>query len=314
LQRTPGPVASSAIWEGGVTTPREFEERRQVREDRQWRAVEAVVVLARENGLRVEQPTVLNDLFSLMVHLKPAPVVARVATCMPRLRTPIEDWLEREIAVTTYLAQQGAPVVTPSRELPPGPHERDGYWMSFWTYVEPDPDRTPTTDDCSAMLVDLHATLSVYPGELPMLCADDVPRGLEMSHRAANLLDDSDADLLRASAERLRPLWEAPGGEVRPLHGDVHPGNLIAARGGEMMWIDFEDVCLGPPEWDLATMMDEEAVAKYHDPDSEILARCTELRTLQVALALIVFREDFGDMEGWDEGIRGMLDMLTSAF
>jgi len=63
-----------------------------------------------------------------------------------------------------------------------------------------------------------------------------------------------------------------------------------------MMWIDFEDVCLGPPEWDLATMMDEEAVAKYHDPDAEMLARCTELRTLQVALALIVFRDDFGDM------------------
>ena len=90
--------------------------------------------------------------------------------------------------------------------------------------------------------------------------------------------------------------------------------SLIAARGGEMMWIDFEDVCLGPPEWDLATMMDEEAVAKYHDPDSEMLARCTELRTLQVALALIVFRDEFGDMKGWDEGIRSMLDMLTSAF
>jgi hypothetical protein len=41
-----------------------------------------------------------------------------------------------------------------------------------------------------------------------------------------------------------------------------------------------------------------------------MLARCTELRTLQVALALIVFREDFGDMKGWDEGIRSMLDML----
>jgi hypothetical protein len=60
-------------------------------------------------------------------------------------------------------------------------------------------------------------------------------------------------------------------------------------------------------------MMDEDAVAKYHDPDPEMLARCTELRTLQVALALIVFREDFGDMKGWDEAIRGMLDMLTSA-
>jgi hypothetical protein len=278
-----------------MMTRRGFGERQRIREERQRRAVEAVVAHARENGLRVEEPTVLNDLFSLMVHLKPAPVVARVATCMPKLRTPIEGWLEREIAVATCL------------------HERDGFPISFWTYVEPDPDRTPTTDECSAMLVDLHTTLGAYPRELPMLCADDVPRGLEVSDRSANFLDESDADLLRASAERLRPIWEAPGGEVRPLHGDVHPGNLIAARGGEMMWIGFEDVCLGPPEWDLATMMDEEAVAKYHDPNPEMLALCTELRTLQVALTLIVFREDFGDMKGWDEGIRSMLDMFTSA-
>ena len=48
-----------------------------------------------------------------------------------------------------------------------------------------------------------------------------------------------------------------------------------------------------------------------------MLARCTELRTLQrtpqVALAFIVFRDDFGDMKGRYEGIRSMLDMLTSA-
>jgi hypothetical protein len=49
----------------------------------------------------------LADLFSLMVHLRPAPVVARVATCMPRLQTPIADWLEREIAVTEYLSGRG---------------------------------------------------------------------------------------------------------------------------------------------------------------------------------------------------------------
>lgn len=223
-------------------------ERRRLREERSRRAVAAAVGLAHEKGIRVDEPFVLADLFSLMVHLRPAPVVARVVTCMPRLRTPIEDWLEREIAVTGYLSDQGAPVVAPSRELPPGPDERDGYWMSFWTHDLPDPERTPTNDDCSAMLVDLHTTLAAYPGELPMLCADDVPRGLEVSDRSANFLDESGADLLRASAERLRPIWEAPHGEVRPLHGDVHPGNLIAARGGEMMWIDFEDVCLGPPE------------------------------------------------------------------
>jgi hypothetical protein len=45
-------------------------------------------------------------MFLLMVHLRPAPVAARVATPMPRLRTPIAPWLEREISVTTYLAEQ----------------------------------------------------------------------------------------------------------------------------------------------------------------------------------------------------------------
>ncbi|MDQ5811247.1 MAG: aminoglycoside phosphotransferase family protein [Actinomycetota bacterium] len=281
------------------------------RYERSRRAVEATVALAREHGLRVAEPVVLNDLFSLMVHLKPAPVVARVATCMPKLRTPIEGWLEREIAVTTFLSEQGAPVVTPSRELPPGPHEYDGFAISFWTYVAPDPDRTPTAEDCSAMLLELHAVLRSYPGELPMLCADDIPRGLELFGQTDDVLNEADVELLRASAERLRPLWEAPREDAQALHGDAHPGNLIATRGGGLVWIDFEDVCLGPVEWDLATIMDPAAIAAHHTPDPEVLRRCTELRALQVALCLVVFHEDFGDIEGWDEGIRSMLGMLA---
>jgi hypothetical protein len=45
----------------------------------------------------------------------------------------------------------------------------------------------------------------------------------------------------------------------------------------------------------------------------EALAKCTELRALQVVLALLAFRDDFGDMEGWDASIRGMLDTLVDA-
>ena len=283
------------------------------RRERSRRAVAAAVALARENGLRVEEPAVLNDLFSLMVRLRPAPVVARVATLMPRLRAPIADWLGLDIAVTTFLSDRGAPVVAPSRELPAGPHERDGFAISFWTYVEPDPDRTPTAADCSAMLPDLHDALRSYPGELPALCANDIPRGLEMLDRGATGLSGTDVDLLRVSAERLRPLWEAPGDEAQPLHGDAHPGNLISTRDGGLLWIDFEDVCLGPVEWDLATIMDPGAVAAHHRSDPEVLARCTELRALQVALCLIAFRGDFGDVKGWDEGIRSMLGMLARA-
>jgi hypothetical protein len=60
-------------------------------------------------------------------------------------------------------------------------------------------------------------------------------------------------------------------------------------------------------------MMDADAMAAHHRPDPEVLARCTELRALQVALALIAFYDDFGDIEGWDEGIRDMLDKLPPA-
>jgi hypothetical protein len=41
---------------------------------RSRRAVSAAVAVARHNGLRVAEPAVLADLFSLMVHLRPAPV------------------------------------------------------------------------------------------------------------------------------------------------------------------------------------------------------------------------------------------------
>jgi hypothetical protein len=289
-------------------------EPQQLRDDRSRRAVAAAVALARTHGLLVEEPTVLADLFSVMVHLQPAPVVARVPTWIARLRAPVADWLAREIAVTTFLSQQGAPVVEPSRELPPGPHVSDGFAISFWTYIQPDPDRTAAAADCSAMLVDLHAALRSYPGELPTLAPAvvDIPSWLDIVDAAADRLSEADVGQLHAAAERLTPFPEALSGEVQPLHGDAHPGNLIATRDG-LVWIDFEEVCRGPVEWDLATMMDADAVAAHHRPDPKVLAQCMDLRTLQVALCLIALDDVFGDLEGWDDSIRGLLDTLASA-
>lgn len=303
----------------GVTTPDPPGERRARREDRSRRAVAAAVAVARDNGLQVEEPIVLADLFSVMVHLHPAPVVARVSTWTPTLRTPITDWLTRELAVTTYLSQQGAPVVGPSRELPPGPHSRDGFAISFWTYVQPDPDRIATMADCSAMLVDLHAALRSYPGELPVLApaVNDIPYGLAGLDQAGDLLKPADADLLRTAAEQLGPFMAAPGDDLQPLHGDVHPGNVIATRDG-LLWIDFEEVCRGPVEWDLALLDTAGAgggsgvVARHHRPDPETLARCKRLRALHLVLCLLAYRPDLGDLTGWDEGILAFCDAFPA--
>jgi hypothetical protein len=62
------------------------------------RAVAASVSVASAAGIRVNDPHVLADAYSVRVHLKPAPIVARIATLTPVLRSPVESWLARELS------------------------------------------------------------------------------------------------------------------------------------------------------------------------------------------------------------------------
>ena len=92
------------------------------------------VAVARAHGLRVEAPVILRDQLNVLVHLRPAPVVARVAGTIAVVR-PGTAWQARELSVTAHLARAGAPVVAPSDELPPGPHEHNGRVISFWRHA-----------------------------------------------------------------------------------------------------------------------------------------------------------------------------------
>ncbi|MGH3803608.1 MAG: aminoglycoside phosphotransferase family protein, partial [Pseudonocardiaceae bacterium] len=71
------------------------------------RAVAAAAAAGRDLGLTVTDPRVLYDLFSVIVHLSPAPVVVRVPTVLPR--TVAADpgaqaaQQRRELAVTGWL-------------------------------------------------------------------------------------------------------------------------------------------------------------------------------------------------------------------
>ena len=129
---------------------------------------------------------------------------------------------------------------------------------------------------------------------------------------AGDVLTSAAISTLHATAKRVGPFLQSPTGHVQPLHGDAHAGNLIATRDG-LLWIDFEDVCRGPVEWDLATMMDADAIAVHHQPDPEALACCTDLRSLQVALLLFSLYDVFGDLEVWNKSIDDMLSRLDSA-
>jgi hypothetical protein len=92
-----------------LVVPATTDERPRRRADRTRRAVAAAVAVAREHGLRVDEPVVLNDQFSVQVHLAPAPVVAGISTWTADLRPDITDWLARKVPVTDHLEATGAP-------------------------------------------------------------------------------------------------------------------------------------------------------------------------------------------------------------
>jgi hypothetical protein len=97
--------------------------------------VATAVTVAAQLGLRSGEPVILHDANNTLVHLRPAPVVARVATMTGAVRQG-PAWLKREVEVTAFLVAAGAPVIPPSQQIDPGPHEHDGLSLSFWQLVE----------------------------------------------------------------------------------------------------------------------------------------------------------------------------------
>ncbi len=81
---------------------------------------------------------------------------------------------------------------------------------------------------------------------------NDIPYGLAALERHPDVLGPQEGDRLLAAHERLPPFAAAPG-DTTVLHSDPHPGNLHAT-GGELRWLDFEDVCRGPVGYDLALL------------------------------------------------------------
>jgi aminoglycoside phosphotransferase (APT) family kinase protein len=289
--------------------PSDVTRQAQARADR---AVAAAVAVASAHGLRPGEPVVLASAYAVRVHLAPAPVVARVPTLTAWVRKPIEPWLARELAVVTYLASRGAPVVPPSAELPPGPHVHDGLAMTFWQYVETIPGRTATPAETGRMLGELHAVLRDYPGELPLLAPprNDIPACLELLDRArdhAGALAPGDLDMLHAAWDRLGPRLHALAGPLQPVHGDAHAGNVLATPQG-LLWNDFEDISLGPVAWDLTSlaMTGEDALSAYPDaPDTAVMELCNDARMLQVACWLAALPPVF---DGQEKYIENMLD------
>jgi aminoglycoside phosphotransferase (APT) family kinase protein len=65
------------------------------------------------------------------------------------------------------------------------------------------------------------------------------------------------------------------------LHGEPHPGNLLATNDGPL-FVDLETCCRGPVEFDLAHVP-EEVAARCPDADQGLIGECRGLVLAMVA-------------------------------
>jgi hypothetical protein len=258
-------------------------------------AVRAAVAVAAAHGVSGTDPVVLRDGSNVLVHLAPAPVVARVAALTALVRPDVTATLAKDLALAAHLASRDAPAVAPSGELPAGPHRWQGRSLTFWTYVPHDRDHVFRPAEIGPLLAELHAELRNYPGELPGVPPLDVPEVLALLGDGEQLPSADDAAALAEDAARLTERLSVVRGV--PLHGDAHPGNLMYTVHGPI-WTDFEDAWRGPIGWDLACLARTgrldgwAAVAGYPDPpDPAELATCVAARQVQgIAWSLVFLR------------------------
>lgn len=232
--------------------------------------VAAAVGCARALGLPCDGPVVLRATHHTVVLLPPSGLVAKVAA---------DDGsrLGREIHLAARLAAAGAPVVPPAARVPATVHRWGGCAMTFWPYLDQEGAAEPGDGAVAQALAALHRALErIDPGPVPW------PRFDARARRVAERLGDPafapalgapDRDLLRRTLARaLDALRAAEPPEAR-LHGSPHGLNILMDR-GTGRFIDFEEACLGPREWDLAHHGPEVAALYPTPTDPAALVWC----------------------------------------
>ncbi|MBV2354033.1 aminoglycoside phosphotransferase family protein [Streptomyces sp. J2-1] len=247
------------------------------------RARDAAIAAARTLGLAVEDAVVLHDSNRLTLRLSPCDVVARV-------EPGGGSTAAFEVGLGRKLADAGCPVGEPAPRAGERVHERDGFAVTFWTYYEPTgPPEIPPAAYARA-LRRLHAGMRTLDAP--------VPRFTERAERAERLVADpertpgltgADRELLGRTLRTLKVSIGAHRCGEQPLHGEPHPGNVLATARGPL-FIDLETCCRGPVEFDLAHAP-EEVAAHVPEADQALLDQC-RLLVLAMITAWRWDRED----------------------
>jgi hypothetical protein len=237
-------------------------------------AVAAALAVARREGLRCDDPVVLRDAWHVLVHLRPAPVVARVSSPIPYPVGPDPDGIVRELAIASHCAGSGCAVVPPAEEIEAVPYYEGGHVLTFWRYVEPHDDPDPHT--AGRALHGIHEALADYDGALPSFGHPE-----ETAAMLDTLPPSEDVDLVRNIA------GQRPDVECQALHGDAQLFNCLGSPGGPL-WLDFETACRGPREYDLAALGPGPALDAYGKHDAKLVDAMFQLYIAWIAASMMV--------------------------
>lgn len=229
------------------------------------RAVAATLAVVRSQGLAAEEAVLLSNSNKIILRVRPSDVVARVA--------PVGQMHGRfELEIAGRLASGGRPVVAPDPRLPPVVHRADGFVLTLWSYAA-SAGAGPSAPDYARALQDLHSGMRDLDLEAPYV-ADrvDEARRLVADPALSPVLGDADRELLVTTLTDLGGTLQGPGVTDQLLHGEPHPGNLIATTGGPL-FVDLETCCRGPVEFDLAHAPPEVAT-HYSGADPGLVRHC----------------------------------------
>ena len=264
----------------------------------------AAMSIASSLGLAAGEAIVLHDSNKLTLRLLPCDVLARVA--------PVAHQVAQfEIELAQRLAESGSPVAALEPRVDPRVYERDGFAVTLWSYYEPAAPREVSPAGYADALERLHAGLRKLDIPAPHF-TDRVEEAQQLvaSRDRTPALAGADRELLGGTLRSLRRVIGDRGPAEQLLHGEPHPGNVLATKNG-LLFIDLETCCRGPVEFDLAHAPEE--VSKHYPGASQDLLR--ECRILVLAM-ITTWRWDRGDQlpngrqlgTQWLSQIRAALD------
>jgi aminoglycoside phosphotransferase (APT) family kinase protein len=254
------------------------------------RAIAAATAVAASLDLPASNAVVLHNSNKLALRLTPCDVLARVTHVG-------EEGAQLEVDRAQRLAAAGCPVGAVEPHVDPLVYTRGGFAVTLWTFYEPVTPQLSAVDYAKA-LERLHAGMRAVELASPRFTdriadAEEVAANPDLSPELA----DADRVLLGSRLGSLRRAIDHHGTKEQLLHGEPHPGNVLSTNSGAL-FIDFETICRGPVEFDLA-YVPETVCEHYPRVNQELLNDCRQLVLAMVAAWRWRIGDEFPNRRQW---------------